>query len=145
MKSFLLAMAMATLGIQDQVPRALDLLEDSGHQYEKAGNGWAVKFNGNNIKEIRVIVVPAGELIVLGAVLATRPEIADHAGLQDALLRANDDYDYVKTTIDNDGDYSIRIDLLAVGLNGKRLAEQLVQIATATDLLKPVVDKYRKK
>ena len=49
MKSFLLAAAMATLGIQEQVPRALDLLEDSGHQYEKAGNGWAVKFNGNNI------------------------------------------------------------------------------------------------
>ena len=113
MKSFLLAVAMATLGFQEQVPRALDLLEDSGHQYEKAGNGWAVKFNGNNIKEIRVIVVPAGELIVLGAVLATKPEITDHAGLQEALLRANDDYDYVKTTIDNDGDYSIRIDLLA--------------------------------
>ena len=145
MKSFLLVVAIATLGIQEQVPRALDLLEESGHQYEKSGSGWAVKFNGNNIKEIRVIVVPAGELIVLGAVLATKPEIADHAGLQEALLRANDDYDYVKTTIDNDGDYSIRIDLLAVGLNGKRLAEQLVQIATATDLLKPVVDKFRKK
>jgi hypothetical protein len=145
MKLLLLAVAIATQGIQEQTPRALDLLEDSGHQYEKAGNGWAVKFNGNNIKEIRVIVVPAGELIVLGAVLAPKAEIADHAGLQDALLRANDDYDYVKTTIDNDGDYSIRIDLLAVGLNGKRLADQLVQIATATDLLKPVVDKYRKK
>jgi hypothetical protein len=145
MKSLLLAVAIATLGIQEQAPRALDLLEDSGHQYEKAGNGWAVKFNGNNIKEIRVIVVPAGELIVLGAVLATRADIVDHAGLQEALLRANDDYDYVKTTIDNDGDYSIRMDLLAAGLNGKRLADQLVQIATATDLLRPVVDKYRKK
>ena len=72
-------------------------------------------------------------------------DVADIAGLQGALLRANDDYDYVKTTLDDDGDYSIRMDLVAAGLTGKRLADQLVQIATATDLLQPVVDKYRKK
>ncbi len=145
MRSLLLALAVATSGIDGQAPRALDLLEESGHQYEKSGNSWTVKFNGNNIKEIRVFVVQAGELIVLGSVLATRNEVTDRAGLMEALLRANDDYDYVKTTIDDDGDYAIRMDLPAAGLTGKRLADQLTQIATATDLLKPVVDKHRKK
>ena len=82
---------------------------------------------------------------MLGNVLIPGTDVADVAGLQAALLRANDDYDYVKTTLDDDGDYSIRMDLLAAGLTGQRLADQLVQMATATDLLKPVVDKYRKK
>jgi ABC-type thiamine transport system substrate-binding protein len=145
MKLLVLALAFAALGAQDKPPRVLDLLEESGHQYEKAGSGFAVKFNGNNQKDIRIIVVQAGAVVVLGSVLATKDDIADAAGLQQALLNANDDYDYVKTTIDNDGDYAIRADLLAAGLTGQRLADQLVQIATATDLLKPIVDKYRKK
>ena len=145
MKLLVLALALVAVGAQDKPPRVLDLLDDSGHQFEKAGNGCAVKFNGNNLKDIRIIVVQAGEVIVLGNVLIPGTEVADVAGLQAALLRANDDYDYVKTTLDDDGDYAIRMDLLAAGLTGKRLADQLVQIATATDLLKPVVDKYRKK
>ena len=77
MKLLVLALALAAAGAQDQPPRALDLLEDSGHQYEKAGDGWAVKFNGNNLKDIRIIVVQAGGVLVLGSVLATRNEIAD--------------------------------------------------------------------
>lgn len=144
MKFLVLALVFVVLGAQDKPPRVLDLLDESGHQYEKAGSGFAVKFNGNNQKDIRIIVVQAGDVIVLGSVLATRADVADAPGLQEALLKANDDYDYVKTTIDNDGDYAIRADLLAAGLTGKRLADQLVQIATATDLLKPIVDKYRK-
>jgi hypothetical protein len=145
MKLLVLALALIAFGAQDKPPRALDLLDESGHQFEKAGNGFAVKFNGNNLKDIRIIVVQAGEVIVLGNVLIPGTDVADVAGLQAALLRANDDYDYVKTTLDDDGDYSIRMDLLAAGLTGRRLADQLVQIATATDLLQPVVDKYRKK
>ena len=145
MKLLVLALAFVAGGAQDKPPRVLDLLEESEHQYEKAGNGFAVKFNGNNLKDIRIIVIQAGEVIVLGSVLVPGTEVADAAALQAALLRANDDYDYVKTTLDNDGDYTIRMDLLAAGLTGKRLADQLVQIATAADLLKPVVDTYRKK
>lgn len=145
MKSFLLAVAIAALGIQEQAPRALDLLEESGHRYEKSGTGWAVKFEGNNLKEVRVFIIEAGDLFVLGSVLALKDEIADRTGLMEALLHANDDYDYIKTTIDNDGDFSMRIDLLRAGLTGKHFANQLMQIANATDLLKPVVDKYRKK
>lgn len=145
MKLLVLALALVALGAQDKPPRVLDLLDESGHQFEKAGNGFAVKFTGNNLKEIRIIVVQAGEVVVLGNVLIPGTDVADVAGLQAALLRANDDYDYVKTTLDDDGDYSIRVDLLAAGLTGRRLADQLVQMATATDLLKPVVDKYRKK
>ena len=145
MKLLVLALALVAVGAQDKPPRVLDLLDESGHQFEKAGNGFAVKFTGNNLKEIRIIVVQAGEVVVLGNVLIPGTDVADVAGLQAALLRANDDYDYVKTTLDDDGDYSIRVDLLAAGLTGQRLAEQLVQIATATDLLTPVIDKYRKK
>ena len=145
MKLLVLALALVAFGAQDKPPRVLNLLDESGHQFEKAGTGFAVKFNGNNLKDIRIIVVQAGEVVVLGNVLIPGTDVADVAGLQAALLRANDDYDYVKTTLDDDGDYSIRMDLLAAGLTGKRLADQLVQIATATDLLKPVVDKYRKK
>ncbi len=145
MKLLVLALALVALGAQAKPPRVLDLLDESGHQFEKAGNGFAVKFTGNNLKEIRIIVVQAGEVVVLGNVLIPGTDVTDVAGLQAALLRANDDYDYVKTTLDDDGDYSIRVDLLAAGLTGQRLADQLVQMATATDLLKPVVDKYRKK
>ena len=144
-KTLLLATALATLGAQEQMPRVIDLLEESGHQYEKSGTGWAVKFEGNNQPQIRIYVAQVGDIVVLGSVLALKDDIADRAGLMEALLNANDDMDYVKTAIDGDGDYAIRMDLMAAGLNGKRLAAQLMQIANATDLLKPIVDKYRKK
>jgi hypothetical protein len=145
MKSFLLVVAIAALGTQEQTPRALDLLEDSGHRYEKSGTGWAVMFEGDNQKQIRVFLVQVQDLIVLGSILATKSDIADPAGLHEALLVASDDIDYVKTVIDNDGDYALRTDLLAVGLTGKRFADQLMQIARAADQLKPVVDRFKKK
>jgi hypothetical protein len=145
MKSLLLAVAIASLGVQDKAPRAIDLLEDAGHQYEKSGTGWAVHFEGTNQKQIRVFLVQVEGLIVLGSILATKADIADPAGLHEALLVASDDIDYVKTVIDNDGDYALRTDLLAAGLNGKRFSDQLMQIARAADQLRPVVDKFRKK
>jgi hypothetical protein len=144
MKTLLLAVAMASLGAQDQAPRAIDLLEESGHQYEKSGSGWAINFEGTNQKQIRIFMAQAGEIIVLGSVLAFKDDIADRAGLMEAMLGANDDLDYVKTTIDGDGDYAMRMDLMAAGLNAKRFVAQLMQIANATDEMKPIVDKYRK-
>jgi len=145
MTSLLLALAVAVLGWQEQTPRAIDLLEASGHQYEKSGTGWAVHFEGTNQKQIRIFLVQVEDLIVLGSILATKADVADRAGLHEALLVASDDIDYVKTVIDNDGDYALRTDLLAAGLNAKRFTDQLIQIAKAADQLRPVVDKYRKK
>jgi hypothetical protein len=145
MKSLLLAFVLAASMSQDKAPRALDLLDQSGQQYEKAGTGWNVKFTGNNLKQISIYVAQLDDVIVLATVVALKSEVQDIAALNTALLRANDDYDYVKTTIDDDGDYSLRLDLLAHGLTGARFSEQLVQIATAADLLKPTVDKFRKK
>ena len=146
MTIFLLALAVAFTGLQqEQRPRAIDLLEQSGHTYEKSGTGWAIKFKGNNQKEVRVFIVQTDEMIVLGSVLAFKNEIGDRPGLMESLLNASDDYDYVKATIDNDGDFATRMDLEREGLTGKRFTDQLMQIATVTDLLKPIVDKYRKK
>ena len=144
MKMLLLALALATLGGQDKPPRALDLLDASGQQYEKAGNGWAVKFSGNNQKEIRITVIQTDSLIVLVTLLTLKADVKDAAGLNQELLHKNDDYDIVKTTIDDDGDYLLRMDLPPAGLTGEAFNKQLVQIATATDLLRPIVDKYRK-
>ena len=146
MKTLLLALAIATLGVQEQAPRAIDLLESSGHKYEKTGaNSWSINFEGNNQKQIRVFVVQVDEIIALVSVLALQDEIGDRAGLMEALLKANNTMDYVKTTIDGDGDFTLRIDLLAAGQDGKRFASQLMQLANATDVLKPTIDNFRKK
>lgn len=144
MKTLLLAVAIASLGVQEQAPRAIELLDASGHQYEKSGTGWIVKFEGNNQKQIRVFVIQVKEIIAMFSVLALKDEIGDRPGLMEALLTANDDMDYVKTTIDGDGDYTVRIDLMAASLDEKRFAAQLMQVANATDALKPVIDKFRK-
>jgi hypothetical protein len=144
MKTLVLALAFLALGAQEKPPRALDLLDASGQQYEKAGNGWAVKFSGNNQKEIRISVVQTDSLIVLVTLLAYKNDIRDAAGLNLELLKKNDDYDLVKATVDDDGDYLLRMDLPPAGHDGKSFNAQLVQIATATDLLKPIIDKYRK-
>jgi hypothetical protein len=145
MKAFLAALLLASTVSQDKPPRALDLLDESGQQYEKSGSGWSVKFTGNNLKQVSIYVAQPGEMIVLAALLANKADVQDASGLQSILLRANEDYDYIKTTIDDDGDYMIRLDLLALGLTGKRLSEHLVQIATVVDLLEPSVSKFRKK
>jgi hypothetical protein len=145
MKAFLAALLLASTVSQDKPPRALDLLDESGQQYEKSGSGWSVKFTGNNLKQVSIYVAQPGEMIVLAALLANKADVQDASGLQAILLRANEDYDYIKTTIDDDGDYMIRLDLLALGLTGKRLSEHLVQIATVVDLLEPSVSKFRKK
>ena len=145
MKTLLLTLAIASFGIQEQAPRAIDLLEASGHKYDKTGgNSWAVNFEGNNQKQIRVFVVQVDEVIALVSVLALKDEIADRVGLMESLLKANNTMDYVKTTIDSDEDYTLRSDLQAAGLDGKRFAALLMQLANATDALNPAIDKFRK-
>jgi len=145
MKTLLLAFVLAAFTSQEKPPRLLDLLDQSGQQYEKAGEGWNVKFKGNNIKEISIYVAQADAMIVLGTVIALKSEIRDEAALNSALLQANESYDFIKTTIDDDGDYRLRLDLLAPGLTPTLFSDQLVQIATIYDLLKPTIDKFRKK
>jgi hypothetical protein len=139
----LLALALH-LGAADQTPRALELLEASGQTYEKFSTGWMVKFNGKNQKEIRVNVVQTETVVVLVTIVAIGTDIKDRAGLHEALLHANDDYDRVKTVMDDDNDYLLRADVITTGMDGKAFNDQLVQIATVTDLLKPIVDKFRK-
>jgi hypothetical protein len=139
----LLALALH-LGAADQTPRALELLEASGQTYEKFATGWMVKFNGKNQKEIRVNVVQTESVVVLVTIVAIGTDIKDRAGLHEALLHANDNYDRVKTVMDDDNDYLLRADVITTGMDGKAFNEQLVQIATVTDLLKPIVDKFRK-
>lgn len=63
--------------------------------------------------------------------LAYKNDIRDAAGLNLELLQKNDDYDLVKATVDDDGDYLLRMDLPPAGHDGKSFNAQLVQIATA--------------
>ncbi len=145
MKTLLLALLLAAGSLQDKPQRALDLLDESGQQYEKSGSGWTVKFTGNNLKEVSIYVAQTDTVIVLGSLVALKSEVRDVTGLNDALLRANEEYDYVKIVIDSDGDYLVRLDLLAQGLTAKAFGDHLVQVATVTDLLKPTIDKFKKK
>ena len=126
--------------------RIVQLLEDTGFNYEKrTPSSWMVRFKGSGGEDIPVFVAPADAILVLVAIAATGNETKESAELYRELLKFNIDADYIKTGIDDDGDFQIRADVKLASLNGETLKELLDQLATGVNQLRPLFTKHRKR
>jgi hypothetical protein len=126
--------------------KVVQLLEDTGLNYEKRSpTSWMVRFKGSSGEDIPVFVAPADAILVLVAIAATGAETRESIDLYRELLKFNIDADYIKTGIDDDGDFQIRADVTLASLTGPTLKELLDQLATGVNQLRPLFTKHRKK
>ncbi len=92
--------------------KIVQLLEESGHNYGKAGeNVWTIRFKGNHLSEFGVIIATGEGMLILVSVIAEKKDFNLSPEMMKKLLALNDDLDRVKIGVDGDGDLFARIDL----------------------------------
>lgn len=114
--------------------KIVQMLEESEHAYGKSsGNIWVVKFKGNSLADIGVIVIGTETVLVLVAVVAEKQDFKVSPELMMKLLRFNDDYDRVKVAIDDDGSMIVRLDMTLRIADTKEFKENVEQVSAAAD------------
>jgi len=114
--------------------KIVQMLEESEHTYAKSsGNVWVVKFQGNNLKDIGVIVIGTETVLVLVSVIVEKEEFKTAPELLMKLLRFNDDYDRIKVAIDDDGSMIVRLDMTLRIADTKEFKENVEQVSAAAD------------
>lgn len=124
--------------------RLLALLEKTGYDYRKSGEGvWVVTLAGKNVKEIDVVVQPAEESVALQSVLTERKAVADKPGLLLKLLELNHEFDTVKFAVSPEMLYA-RAEVPLRTLDVEYLKYLINQLASLVDESEPQVRPFLK-
>jgi hypothetical protein len=116
---------------------------ESGLPWERrTENVWRVDLQSRTRGEINVIAVCSDENVVVFSVLAYAKELQPSRELLTLLLRAAAHFDRVKLTIDEDGDYAVRIDVWAQYYNGAVLASAANQVRAVIDEMTDALRKF---
>lgn len=142
----LLAAALLLLPAQSHAQSAVvskleTLIKDSGYKSaakvkDKEGV-WTLDFSGKQIARFKVVVT-ATEKDGGGVITAVANPIAkdqlprNRANLTAAILKANNDFDYVKVGFDNEGDIFVRADI-PPGVDLASFKAVVEQVAAAAD------------
>jgi hypothetical protein len=126
--------------------RLPQLLEGAGYPYKKAGdNIWAVTFKGTFLTEMNVFIASAGNLFIIGAVVAPKKSMKLNSEAMSKLLRLAHDIDQVKICFDNEEDLFLRAEVSAKCLDVddfKRILEEVFKgVEKAHDAIKPYLVK----
>jgi hypothetical protein len=113
------------------------LIKAAGFSYKThSPNVWSVEFDRPPLGKYRVILsvdsAKAPDLVVTFVTAARKAQITRTPKLDDTLLRANNEYDYVKIGFDDDGDLFVRADNSVRTMDGARMKEVIDQVANAT-------------
>lgn len=146
--SLLSLTALAQAQQQPQLDKAsaakiVQLLEDSGHNYGKAGeNVWTIRYKGNHLSEFAVVVIGHESMLILVGVVAEKKDFNATPEMMRKLLLLNDDFDRVKVGIDKDGDLFNRIDLSLRIVDTQEFKANLEQISSAVDQTYAAIKPY---
>jgi hypothetical protein len=102
------------------------------NQHPNARN-WVIPATGPAIGAYKVFVAVAGDIVVIGAVVAHKSQIPLTPAALQELLKCNHDFDYVKIGLDNDGDAFVRIEINSRILDAEEFGKIMKQVTAATD------------
>lgn len=144
--SILLAAAFLLLPAQSHAQSAVfskleTLIKDSGYKsaakVKDKGAVWTLDFSGKQLSRFKVVVT-ASEKEGAGIITAVANPVAkdqlprNRANLTAAVLKANNDFDYVKVGFDNEGDVFVRADI-PPGVDLASFKAIVEQVAAAAD------------
>ena len=113
------------------------MLEQSGYRYSKVSEGiWEIEATGKNVKDFKIRVTMAEELVLLMVKLADRKDVSVKNELLVKLLELNHRFDMARIALSDEMLYS-RIDLHARVVDGAEFNYAVEQLARATDEIYP--------
>ncbi len=119
--------------------RLEELVKGSGLKSNKVNDtAYTIDFSGKQLAKIKVIVTVTNKgnegIVVIYTNPAGKAQLGSSTSLMSAMLKANNEFDYIKVGIDSDGDAVVRGDIPSTSdvAYFKRIVEQ---VAAATDEL----------
>lgn len=127
------------LGAEGLSNKLEELVKGSGFKSSKINDtAYTIDFTGKQLPKIKVVITVAAKgddgIVVIYTNPAVNAQIPVSTSMLSALLRANNEFDFVKVGVDNDGDAVVRGDIPSTSdvAYFKRMVEQ---VAAATDEL----------
>jgi hypothetical protein len=122
------------------------MLKQTGYEYTTHNaTTWSIDLTRKNIGKIRVILSTGSDILVTFVIVAKKAAIQKTPQMMDALLTANNDYDYAKIGLDKDGDLFVRVDTLLRTVDAPALKDVINQVANSSDELYPKISAWIKK
>jgi hypothetical protein len=112
------------------------LLKGSGLKYTaRKETVWTVEFTARRLGKSAVIVTYDKNLLVTFAIVARNAALEKTPQLMQTLLRADNNFDYVKIGFDPDGDLLVRIDAPLRLADSRQLKDNIKQVMSVSDAL----------
>lgn len=99
----------------------------------KSPTVWMIPFNGDHLKDIRVVVTVKDGTMVVFATIVRGQQLPMTTDFMRTLLEQNHELDRVKIGYDHEGDLSVRIDGSVRVMDAPELREIVNQVRNASD------------
>ena len=99
----------------------------------KSPTVWMIPFNGDHLKDIRVVVTVKDGTMVVFATIVRGQQLPMTTNFMRTLLEQNHELDRVKIGYDHEGDLSVRIDGSVRVMDAPELREIVNQVRNASD------------
>ena len=119
----------------DSAAKIVNLMQADSYNFQptKSPTVWMIRFAGDHLKDIKVVVTVKDSTMVCFVTLVENQRMPVTTDFMRTLLEQNHELDRVKVGYDRDGDLSVRIDSSVRVIDAAELREIVNQVKNASD------------
>jgi hypothetical protein len=123
------------LTTNDSAAKVVNLMQVDSYNFQntKSPNVWMIRFAGDHLKDIKVVVTVKDSTMVVFVTLVQNQRMPVTTDFMRTLLEQNHELDRVKVGYDRDGDLSVRIDGNVRVMDATEMRDIVNQVRNASD------------
>jgi hypothetical protein len=126
---------IAGLTTNDSAAKIVNLMQADSYRFQntKSPTVWMIRFAGDHLKDIKVVVTVKDSTMVVFVTLVENQRMPVTTDFMRTLLEQNHELDRVKVGYDRDGDLSVRIDSSVRLMDAAEMRDVVNQVKNASD------------
>lgn len=130
-----LAPRLASINGNTSASKMVSLMQADNYNFQptKSPTVWLIRFSGDHLKDIKVVVTVKDSTVVVFVTLVENQRMPVTTDFMRTLLEENHELDRVKVGYDRDGDLSVRIDGSMRVMDAAELRDIVNQVRNASD------------
>jgi methyl-accepting chemotaxis protein len=119
----------------DGAAKMVSMMQADSYNFQttKSPNVWLIRFSGDHLKDIKVVLTVKDSTMVVFVTLVENQRMPVTTDFMRTLLEQNHELDRVKVGYDRDGDLSVRIDSNMRVMDATELRDIVNQVKNASD------------
>lgn len=132
---FPMAAHAGPLTTSDSAAKIVNLMQADSYNFQttKSPTVWMIRFNGDHLKDIKVVLTVKDSTVVAFVTLVRNRRMPVTTDFMRTLLEENHELDQVKVGYDREGDLAVRIDSSVRVMDAAELREIVNQVKNASD------------